>query len=136
MEHVKELMGLVLGQVENVAKSDIVVGDAITLGDVTIVPLSRMTIGFGAGGGEGEGEGPHDHKRSRRQRMRGKGVGGASGMGAKVRPIGVVVFSADGVEVHPITAKRGLIDKVFDRIPEVIDLAKDAASGSKHVAAG
>lgn len=133
MEHVKELMGLVLGQVESVAKSDIVVGDAITMGEVTIVPLSRMTVGFGAGGGEGEGEGPPDRKRSRRQRPRGKGVGGASGMGAKVRPIGVVVFSADGVEVHPIAAKKGIVDKIFDRIPEVIDLAKEAAGDSKRL---
>lgn len=132
MEQLKELMGLVLGRVEKVAKSDIVVGDPITMGDVTIVPLSRLTMGFGGGGGEGEGE-AQQTKRGRSRKSKGKGKGGGSGMGAKVRPVGVVVFGPDGVDVHPIPAKKGLLDKIFDRIPEVIELAQEATGGKSGV---
>jgi hypothetical protein len=39
------------GKMADVARSDVVVGEPIALGEVTVVPLSRVSVGFGAGGG-------------------------------------------------------------------------------------
>ena len=44
--------------------------------------------------------------------------------GLKVRPVGVAIFSEDGVEIVPITDQQGLLDKIFDRIPELVDKVK------------
>jgi uncharacterized spore protein YtfJ len=35
--------------------------------------------------------------------------------------VGVAIFSDDGVEVVPIADKKGLLDKLFDKVPELIE---------------
>jgi uncharacterized spore protein YtfJ len=137
MQHVKELLALITGKLEHVAQSDAVVGEPIELGEVTVVPLSRISLGFGAGGGEGEGEGfgPHSHgppskrKSAPPKGTHGKGEGGGSVGGAKVRPVGVAVFSADGVEVLPIADRLGLIDRLFDKVPELVEKVQAITEG-------
>ena len=133
MQHIKELLELITEKLETVASSDAVVGQPIELGDVTVVPLSRISLGFGAGGGEGEGEGfgPGHQGPGHRKAKKGdaggfgKGVGGGTGGGAKVRPVGVAVFSGDTVEVFPIADKKGLMDKLMDKIPTVVEKVQD-----------
>jgi uncharacterized spore protein YtfJ len=132
MQHVKELLELVTGKLETVAQSDAVVGEAIELGGVTLVPLTRISLGFALGGGEGEGQGfgPGAHAgRKRGAGPQGKGIGGGTGGGAKVRPVGVAIFSADGVEILPIKDKKGLLDRLFDKVPELVDMVKEATEG-------
>jgi len=129
MEHVQDLVKLVSEQLSEAVKSDLVVGQPIVAGDVTIVPLSSLSLGFGGGGGEGEGEPPHEHGPARKMKMKttnAKGIGGGVGGGAKVRPVAVAVFTAAGVQILPIGERKGLIEKLVDRIPQFIDMAKDA----------
>lgn len=132
MQHIKELLELIASKLETVSQSDTVVGEPIELGGVTLVPLTRISLGFGMGGGEGEGQefgpGAHGGKRGS-SGMHGKGVGGGTGGGAKVRPVGVAIFSADGVEVLPIQDKKGLVDRLFDKVPELVDMVKEATEG-------
>ena len=132
MEHLNNMMDLVLGRLENVTQSDIVVGDAIKLGEMTIVPLSRLAMGFGMAGGEGEGDvdAMHAHgmkkARGKTGMGKGKGMGGGTGMGAKVRPVAIVVFGPNGVDIHEVPNKKGTIEKIFDKVPELMELAKEA----------
>ena len=125
MEQMQSLIGLVSDRVSDVAKGDVVVGEPLQVGEVTVVPLSRLSLGFGGGGGEGEGE-PNGGKKHKGGKGSASGVGG----GGKVCPVGVVVFTADGVEVRPIPRRKGVIDRVFDKVPEFVDLVKDVAA--KH----
>jgi uncharacterized spore protein YtfJ len=115
MEQIRELMELVGEKLDQVAKSDAVVGEPIELGGATLVPISRLGIGLGAGGGVGEGDAP-PRKRGPRH-GRGKGVGGGSGGGAKIRPVAVLAFTEAGVEVLPVPGRKGKLDQLIDRIP-------------------
>lgn len=138
MEHVNSLIDLVAGTVSDVARSDVVVGEPIELGDVTIVPLSRVSLGFGGGGGEGEGKGPKPRSRkghgknvgarleARMELAEGRGSGGGAGGGGKVRPVGVIVFSSEGVSIEAIPDKKGVLDKLFDKVPQLVDMVNDA----------
>jgi uncharacterized spore protein YtfJ len=146
MEHVNTLIDIVTGTVSDVAKSDVVVGEPIVLGDTTLIPLSRVSVGFGAGGGEGEGKGPAGGRRRRGrgkasngngngggecdELAEGKGLGMGAGGGGKVRPVGVIVMAPDGVRVEMIRDRTGVLDKLVDRVPELIDLIKDAVAKS------
>jgi len=126
MEHIQDLIETISDKLTGVAQSDVVVGDPIELDGVTVVPLSRVSLGFGGGGGEGEGE-IHGHRGRPGKKPRGgkgKGTGGGSGGGAKVRPVGVLVFTDAGVEVHVIKDKKGLVDKIFDKVPDIIDMVE------------
>lgn len=123
MEHVIELMDEMVGTLSDTIKSEVVFGKAVDLGTVKVVPLSRISIGFGGGGGEGDQRFGH-HRETKNKRPVGKGSGGGGGGSAKVRPVGVLVFTEDGVSVEGIPDKAGLYDKIFNRIPDLIDLAK------------
>ena len=123
MEHVMELMEEMVSTLSDTIRSEVVFGKEIDLGSAKIVPLSRVSIGFGGGGGEGDQRFGH-HRGKKENHPAGKGTGGGGGGGAKIRPVGVIVFSKDGVQVEKIPYKAGLCDKIFDRIPEIIELAK------------
>ncbi len=128
MQPATDLIALVSDQVGNVAQSDVVIGDPIELGATTIVPLSRVSIGFGGGGAQGEGEPPR--KKGRRHGGKGRGGGGGAGGGGKVRPVGVIVFGPDGVSVQPIADEKGVLDKLFDKVPALIEKLRDVFEGS------
>lgn len=126
MESIIELLGLVSNTLTDAARSEVVVGEPIDLGKVKIVPLSRLSLGLGLGGGEGEGEFQATGRKHKVRAGRGKGAGSASGAGAKVRPVGVAIFSDDGVQILPIADKKGILDKIFDKIPKVMELVETA----------
>ena len=125
MEHIIELMDEMVSTLSDTIKSEVVCGKVVDLGPAKIVPISRVSIGFGGGGGEGEGDQKlGHHKEKKHTHPAGKGSGAGGGGGAKVRPLGVIVFTEDGVKVEGIPDKAGIIDKVFGKIPDMIDLAK------------
>jgi uncharacterized spore protein YtfJ len=129
MEQFEKMIEQVAEKVGELARSDLVAGAPIEVGGVTIVPLSRIGVGFGGGGGEGEGDmrSMHDKKHGGPPFEQGKGAGLGAGAGGKVRPVAVVVFGPDGVRVEQIPERKGTLDKIFDRIPELIDLAQRSA---------
>jgi len=117
MQQVMGVLEQVIEQIAQVADSDVVAGEPLELGGVTVVVLSRVSLGLGGGGGQGSGEGTPG-------KPGGQGTGGGAGGGAKVRPVAVVAFAPDGVEILPVPDKPGLLDKLFDKVPDVIDLVK------------
>jgi uncharacterized spore protein YtfJ len=123
MEHVIELMDELVSTLSDTIKSEAVCGQVIDLGPAKVVPLSRVSIGFGGGGGEGDQRFGH-HRDKKSKHPAGKGSGGGGGGSAKVRPLGVLIFTEDGVAVEGIPDKSGLCDKIFNKIPDIIEMAQ------------
>jgi uncharacterized spore protein YtfJ len=121
MEELQSIIEMVSDKLAAVANSDIVIGQPLKFGSITIVPISKISIGIGAGGGEGNN--PAD---KRNKRKPDKGTGGGTGGGVMVRPVAVAVFSEQGVEILPIPDKKGRFDKLLDKVPEVIEMVKKA----------
>ena len=121
---IKDVLDLVTERLATTAQSDMVVGKPLELGGVTVVPLSRVSVGLGGGGGSGEGQGmgPGHGK----HKTAGKGVGGGCGGGARVRPLAVAVFTADGVKILPVPDRKGKLDKLMDRVPDLVEKVKAA----------
>lgn len=119
---IKDVLDLVCERLAATAQSDMVVGKPLELGGVTVVPLSRVSVGMGGGGGEGEGQGMGPGGPGKRGHTGpGKGVGGGCGGGAKVRPAAVAVFTATGVKILPIPDRKGKLDKLMDKIPDLVE---------------
>jgi len=124
MDQIAQMMELVSSKLAELARSDLVVGDPIELGPVTVVPLTQVGVGLGGGGGEGEGAmAPHGakHHGTAAPFEHGKGTGGGAGGGAKIRPVAVIIFAPDGVRVEPIPDRKGVLDKLMDYIPELME---------------
>jgi uncharacterized spore protein YtfJ len=71
-----------------------VFGEAYTVDDVTIIPVSVVRGGGGAGGGEGQGPGES-------ATQQGSGTGGGTGFGINARPVGVYVVKNGEVDWRP-----------------------------------
>jgi uncharacterized spore protein YtfJ len=128
MEHVNQMMGMISDQLLAAGESDVAVGEPFQIGAYKVIVVTRTSVGFGGGGGEGEGVGPHPHQRkgpgpgrSPAPGVKGKGTGGGAGGGLKVRPVGVIAFGPEGVQVLPVPDKPGILDKLFEKVPELVE---------------
>lgn len=122
MDSIDQMVGTVLAHLGNKATSGAVAGAPFKVGDVTLVVLSMFSMGMGAGGGEGQSDGGG----SRKAPPPGGGLGEGAGGAVKVRPVAVIAFTAEGVEVLTIPAQPGAFDKLVERVPAVVDMVERA----------
>ena len=108
---VEEVMRAVVGELKTMARSETIIGQPITLGDKTVVPVCKISIGFGAGGGEGEKKGGD------------KGFGGGGGGGASIEPAAFIVIAGDKVSLLPVKAKK--FGDFVEMIPDIFEKLKD-----------
>ena len=96
---VKNLVKGLMAELNKVVKSDAVVGGVRDAGKAKVVPLSRISIGFGAGlGGVGG--------KTDRSTNGGKAEGGGAGGAIVVEPRAFVVVGEDGL-VHMLALNQG-----------------------------
>lgn len=88
---------------DGVVSSKTVVGDAIHIGDMIILPLVDVSFAVGAGAFNG------DHKEK-----------GAGGLGGKMSPCAVLVIQ-DGKTKLVNIKNQDTITKLLDMIPDVLD---------------
>ena len=115
------LASAIITQLKEIASSDTVVGRQVTMGNKSVVPVTKVMVGFGVGGGEGEETGTKS------------GFGGGGGGGVKVEPIGFIIIEEDKVSFLP-TAKgkyEGLISAIPDLITKITDIKKDKEDKKK-----
>lgn len=112
MEDIENMVKTTLSQIEKVLSSKTVVGEPITLGDTTLIPLLSVGFGFGAGG----------TGKSESVKQPGGGTGGAGGM----RPIAIIVVDKDGVRIEPIKSSvAAAIEKLGEKVPGVMERIAD-----------
>jgi len=108
---VEELMQEVVEQLEKLVTTRTIVGEPITVAGKTVIPISKVSFGFGSAGGECK----HDGE---------SGFGGGGGGGAKIEPVAFLVVSEDEVKLLPATGKGIDIGKIMEAVPEVVDKIK------------
>jgi uncharacterized spore protein YtfJ len=112
MEDIENMVKTTLSQIEKVLSSKTVVGEPITVGETTLIPLLSMGFGFGAGG----------TARSDAVKAPGGGTGGAGGM----KPIAIIVVDKDGVRIEPIRSSvAAAIEKLGEKMPGVVEKIAD-----------
>ena len=91
-----------------------VVGDPITTPDgVTIIPISKVSVGFGGGGSD------FVSKNVNRQE---NPFGGGAGGGVKVTPIAFLVIKEGNVRMLPVAAPANTTaDRLVEMVPDVLD---------------
>lgn len=105
---VNETLSTLLDKVRVLAKTETVVGDPITVQDVTLIPISRISVGFAAGSGE----------TGKEQKSNGEGAGG----GISITPL-VVVVVKEGQDSRLlwIEKENRSVNKLLDLVPGILD---------------
>lgn len=111
-------MNVLFENLENLLTSKTVIGEPISVGSTTIIPVVDVSFGLAVGGGSGE--------------YRKKGGGGASGVGGKLTATAVIVVRGDHVQVMQLN-RANTVDKLVDLLPEMVDKFKPAAQTTHEV---
>ena len=109
---VSDLIKNVMDELENVMHSKSVIGDPITSGDYTVIPVSKVSFGFGAGGGGSN------------QIKKGKNCEGVGG-GWNIEPLAFLVVGIDGARLYSLKQDETIMGKLFDMAPKVAETIKD-----------
>lgn len=110
----KDLLTNLVEEMRQVAKTETVIGIPMEIAGNTIIPVSRISLGFGGGSGHGEGGDEVKHNK-------GLGEGGGGGGGIRIEPAAFIVVKEGKVEIMPVPSKRGALDELFEHMPEVVD---------------
>lgn len=106
---ISELMATTMEKIRDMVDSNSIIGQPITTPDgVTVIPISRVTFGFGTGGS--------DYGKAKAQ------FGGGSGAGAKIEPVAFLILKNGSVRMVPVsTPALTTMDRVVELVPQVMD---------------
>ena len=104
-----ELMQTSMSKIREMVDSNTIIGEPIATPDgVTLIPVSRLSFGFGCGGGDYGKQAPK--------------FGGASTAGVRVEPVAFLVIKDGITRVLPVAMPAmSTADRVIDMVPEVMD---------------
>ena len=109
-----DLMTTTMQKLREIADVNTIVGQPIQTGDVTIIPISKLTVGFASGGS--------DFTTKNQKPEADNSFGGGSGAGINVMPVAFLIVKADSVRLLPVAPPAGsTVDRVVEMVPEVID---------------
>jgi len=91
-----------------------VIGDPITTPDgVTIIPVSKVSVGFGGGGSDFVSKNVNHQENP---------FGGGAGGGVKVTPIAFLIIKEGSVRMLPVaTPANTTADRLVEMVPDVLD---------------
>lgn len=115
MENVKkerplnDLMRSTMEKIHEMVDTNTIVGEPINTPDgVTLIPISKVSFGFGSGGG--------DYGSTKQN------FGGGSGAGVKIAPVAFLVIKEGTTRVLPVAVPpESTVDRVVEMVPDLID---------------
>ncbi len=105
-----DLTEVTLAKIKEMVDVNTIVGTPIITPDgTTLIPVSRVTFGFGTGGSEF----PVKDK---------GGFGGGNGAGIKIDPVGFLTISNGNVKMLNISSPANTtVDRLVELIPDVVE---------------
>ena len=104
-----EMMETSMDKIRQMVDSNTIVGEPITTPDgVTLIPVSRLSYGFGCGGGD-YGKQPDK-------------LGAGAAAGVRVEPMAFLVVKGGVTRMLPVgTPAITTLDRVIEMVPELFD---------------
>ena len=115
-----DLMETTMAKIHEMVDTNTIIGEPVTTPDgVTVIPVSRVSFGFGTGGSD-----------------YGKTVdkfGGAGAAGVKIDPVSFLIIKDGVTRVMPVALPAvGPVDRILDMVPEVMDRVESFVAKKKE----
>lgn len=110
---IKGIMDTTMEKLKAIVDADTIIGTPIVLGDITMIPVSKVSFGMATGGSDFPA-------RSSNSVM----FGGGGGAGVSIVPISFIVVSGDNVKMLPINNEYTAVDKALALAPELFEKVK------------
>lgn len=110
--NIKSVMDTTMDKLRTMVDADTIIGTPIVVGNVTLLPVSRVSFGLATGGS--------DFPSKNGQEL----FGGGGGAGVTVNPVAFICVNGDNVHMMPVYSEMNTIDKAINMAPELIDKVK------------
>lgn len=108
-----EVLGLTMQKIKEIVDTDVIIGDPIRVDDVTIIPVSKISVGFASGGSDFSKKKPDAD---------GSNFGGGSGAGINVTPVVFLIVQNGNVRILGVdSAPVSTFDRVLDMLPGILE---------------
>ena len=98
-----------MGKVREMVDTNTIVGQPIVSDGVTLIPISKVSFGFGSGGGD-------------YGKVQPRSLGGAVGAGVKIDPVAFLVIKDGTTRVLPVAVPPvSTLDRVVEMVPDLMD---------------
>ena len=109
-----DLMGTAMEKIRTMVDANTIIGTPIQTGEVTLIPVSRLSFGIASGGS--------DFVTKNQKPEQGNSFGGGSGAGAKLEPVAFLIIRGESVKLLPVAPPPATtVDRVIETVPEVVD---------------
>jgi len=117
----KEFMDTAISKIKEMVDVNTIVGEQITIPDgTTIIPISKIVVGFGSGGSEFPGKS---------EKMP---FGGGSGAGISILPVAFLVIQEGNVRLLQVGESTNSTEKFVDAVPEAVGKIIDIFKKNKE----
>ena len=104
----QEILKSLIGELKSIAKTETIVGAPFSMGEFTIIPISRVSLGVGAGGGTGGAQ---------QQGATGEGGGGG---GIRISPVALVAARGAELSVHML-GRGAAFTNTLEKMPDLVE---------------
>ena len=106
--NIKQIMDATMDKLRATVDANIITGTPITVGEITLIPVSKVAFGLATGGSDFPTKGGNQL------------FGGGGGAGINIIPIAFLVVSQGNVRVLPLVASPDTFNQVVNMVPDVV----------------
>lgn len=111
---INDIMGITMEKVRQMVDANTVIGEPIhTPEGVTVIPISKISVGFASGGSDFATKNQPANKEN--------AFGGGAGAGLNIDPVGFLIIKSDSVRMLPVMPSPDPMSKVIDLMPDLVD---------------
>ena len=113
-QNLPNMLDNTIAKIREMVDANSVVGEPITTADgVTIIPISKISIGLGGGGSDFVSKKVNHHENP---------FGGGVGAGVKVTPVAFLIVKEGSVRMLPVAAPANTTaDRLVEMVPDTLD---------------
>ena len=106
---VKDLIASSIGKIHELSDADTIIGDPIKIdGNITIIPVSKISYGFAAGGSDLPSKSDKEL------------FGGGSGAGMSIQPLAFIVINNGEIKLLELGSGNSPANTIVNAVPELI----------------
>lgn len=126
-EHpISDLFSISMENIKAMIDGNTIVGDIVTINNVTIIPISKLKCSFATGGTDQFSSYSKDEMKYP--------FGGATGGSVNIAPVAFLVITNEEVKLLHLEEEVHIYEKLLDEIPDYLSSIKELFKKNKEVA--
>lgn len=118
--NIKAIMDTTMDKLRAMVDADTIVGTPLTVGNITLIPVSKASFGLATGGS--------DFPSKTQSGL----FGGGGGAGVTISPVAFIAVKDGDVKMMPIYNDLSAVDKAINMAPEMLEKVKELFKKDKN----